>query len=83
MTIKLVNIYDNTIRIVESKSADIPLLFSTNGPAYLINDNYYDADEYYWEEVRFDKIKLRDDKSANWNPSGFPKGSGGPYDYSL
>ena len=52
MTIKLVNMYDNTIRILESKSADIPLLFSSNGPAYLINNNCYDADEWYWEELK-------------------------------
>ena len=45
MTIKLVNMYDNTVRIVESKSADIPLLFSADDHAYLINDNCYDADE--------------------------------------
>lgn len=51
MTIKLVNMYDNTVWIVESKSADIPLLFSTNGPAYLINNNFYDADEWYWERM--------------------------------
>jgi hypothetical protein len=51
MTIKLVNMYDNTVWIVESKSAYIPLLFSTNGPAYLINDNFYDADEWYWERM--------------------------------
>lgn len=52
MTIKLVNMYDNTVWIVESKSADIPLLFSVNGPAYLINDNFYDADEWYWEKLK-------------------------------
>lgn len=52
MTIKLVNIYDNTIWILESKSANIPLLFSSNGPAYLINDNCYDADEWYWEKLK-------------------------------
>lgn len=51
MTIKLVNMYDNTIRILESKSADIPLLFSSNGSAYLINYNYYDADEWYWDRM--------------------------------
>lgn len=51
MTIKLVNMYDNTVWIVESKSVDIPLLFSANGPAYLINDNCYDADEWYWERM--------------------------------
>lgn len=51
MTIKLVNMYDSTVWIVESKSAYIPLLFSTNGPAYLINDNCYDADEWYWERM--------------------------------
>ncbi len=51
MTIKLVNMYDNTVWIVESKSAYIPLLFSTSGPAYLINDNFYDADEWYWERM--------------------------------
>lgn len=52
MTIKLVNIYDNTVWILESKSADIPLIYSSNGPAYLINDNYYDADEWYWEKLK-------------------------------
>lgn len=83
MTIKLVNKHDNTVWIVESKSADIPLLFSTSGPAYLINDNFYDADEWYWEEVRFDKIKLRDDKNADCNSSDFQKDSDGLYDYSL
>lgn len=52
MTIKLVNMYNNTIRILESKSADIPLLFSSNGPTYLINDNYYDIDEWYWKKLK-------------------------------
>lgn len=52
MTIKLVNMYDNTVWILESKSANIPLLFSSNGLAYLINDNYYDADEWYWEKLK-------------------------------
>lgn len=51
MTIKLVNMYDNTIRILESKSTNIPLFLSANGHVYLINDNYYDADERYWEKM--------------------------------
>lgn len=45
MTIKLVNMYDNTVRILESKSVDISLLPLVSGPAYLINNNYYDANE--------------------------------------
>jgi len=52
MIIKLINMYDNTVRILESKSADILLLSSSNGPAYLINNNYYDADELYWEKLK-------------------------------
>ena len=52
MNIKLINMYDNTVQILESKSIDIPLFFSSNGPAYLINDNYYDADEWYWEKLK-------------------------------
>ena len=83
MTIKLVNVYDNTVRIVESKSADIPLLLLINGPAHLINDNCYDVSELYLEEIRLNKIKIRDNKNVSWNPLSFPRGSGGPYDYSL
>lgn len=52
MTIKLVNIYDNIVRIVESKSTDIPLLPLVSGPAYLINGNYYVASEWYWEKLK-------------------------------
>ena len=52
MTIKLIYMYDNTVRILESKSADIPLFPLVSGPAYLINNNYYDADEWYWEKLK-------------------------------
>lgn len=44
--------YDNIVWILESKSADIPLIYSSNGPTYLINNNYYDADEWYWEKLK-------------------------------
>ena len=38
MTIKLVNMYDNTIRILKSKSTNIPLFLSANDHVYLINE---------------------------------------------
>ena len=34
-------------------------------------------------ELPRNKIKIRDDKDADWNPQNFPKGSGGPYDYDY
>ena len=34
-------------------------------------------------ELPRNKIKIRDDKDADWNPQNFPKGSGGPYDYGY
>ena len=34
-------------------------------------------------ELPCNKIKIRDDKDADWNPQNFPKGSGGPYDYGY
>ena len=34
-------------------------------------------------ELPCNKIKIRDDKDADWNPQNFPKGSGGPYDYDY
>ena len=34
-------------------------------------------------ELPRNKIKIRDDKDADWNSQNFPKGSGGPYDYDY
>ena len=34
-------------------------------------------------ELPRNKIKIRDDKDADWNSQNFPKGSGGPYDYGY
>lgn len=34
-------------------------------------------------ELLCNKIKIRDDKDADWNSQNFPKGSGGPYDYDY
>ena len=34
-------------------------------------------------ELPCNKIKIRDDKDADWNSQNFPKGSGGPYDYDY
>ena len=34
-------------------------------------------------ELPRNKIKIRDDKDADWNSQSFPKGSGGPYDYGY
>lgn len=34
-------------------------------------------------ELPRNKIKIRDDKEADWNSQNFPKGSGGPYDYGY
>ena len=34
-------------------------------------------------ELPRNKIKVRDDKDADWNSQNFPKGSGGPYDYDY
>lgn len=34
-------------------------------------------------ELPRNKIKMRDDKDADWNSQNFPKGSGGPYDYGY
>ena len=34
-------------------------------------------------ELPHNKIKIRDDKDADWNSQNFPKGSGGPYDYGY
>ena len=34
-------------------------------------------------ELPRNKIKIRDDKDADWNSQNFPKGSGGPYDYEY
>ena len=34
-------------------------------------------------ELSRNKIKIRDDKDADWNSQNFPKGSGGPYDYDY
>ena len=39
-------------------------------------------DEKFIELPR-NKIKIRDDKDADWNSQNFPKGSGGPYDYDY
>lgn len=35
------------------------------------------------KEFDVGKIKIRDDKNADWNLPSFPKGSGGPYDYDY
>ena len=34
-------------------------------------------------ELPRNKIKIRDDKDADWNSQNFPEGSGGPYDYDY
>lgn len=34
-------------------------------------------------ELPRNKIKIRDDKDADWNSQNFPKGFGGPYDYDY
>ena len=34
-------------------------------------------------ELPRNKIKIREDKDADWNSQNFPKGSGGPYDYDY
>ena len=34
-------------------------------------------------ELPCNKIKIRDDKDAEWNSQNCPKGSGGPYDYDY
>lgn len=34
-------------------------------------------------ELPCNKIKIREDKDADWNSQNFPKGSGGPYDYDY
>lgn len=34
-------------------------------------------------ELPRNKIKIRDDKDADWNLQNFPKGSGGTYDYDC
>ena len=34
-------------------------------------------------ELPRNKIKIRDDKDADWNSQNFPKGSGGSYDYGY
>ena len=34
-------------------------------------------------ELPRNKIKIRDDKDADWNSQNFSKGSGGPYDYDY
>lgn len=34
-------------------------------------------------ELPRNKIKIRDDKDADWNSQNLPKGSGGPYDYGY
>ena len=34
-------------------------------------------------ELPRNKIKIRDDKDADWNSQNFPKGSGGPYDHDY
>ena len=34
-------------------------------------------------ELPRNKIKIRDDKDADWNSQNFPKGSGGTYDYDY
>ena len=34
-------------------------------------------------ELLCNKIKIRDDKDADWNSQNFPKGSGGAYDYDY
>lgn len=84
MTIKLINMYNNTIRVVETdKVTTIPPTHYDSYPGYLIDGNFYDGDEWYWEKIKLSKIKIRDDKDADWNLQNFPKGSGGPYDYDY
>lgn len=34
-------------------------------------------------ELPHNKIKIREDKDADWNSQNSPKGSGGPYDYDY
>lgn len=34
-------------------------------------------------ELPRNKIKIRDDKDADWNSQNFPRGSGGTYDYDY
>ena len=34
-------------------------------------------------ELPRNKIKIREDKDADWDSQNFPKGSGGPYDYDY